>query len=79
MSVFNQPVIEVSWDNGRTWTEEAHSNCCGPGIVMRVVAPNGKILWQGRGISVTKTCTACNGTGKREAYEFEEILTPGEE
>jgi hypothetical protein len=77
MSVFNQPIIEVSWDNGRTWTEKA--NCCGPFMVMRVVTSKGKILWQGRSIVVTKTCTACNGTGKREDYEFQEILKPGEE
>lgn len=71
MSAFNQPIIETSWDNGKTWAE--NGICCGPGMLMRVVAPDGKVLWKGRGILVIKECGGCNGTGRREYHEFEEV------
>lgn len=74
MSAFNQPTIEVSWDEGKTWTETI---CCGPGQLMRVVTGDGKILWLGRGISVTKPCGGCDGKGKREYFEFESLPVTG--
>lgn len=67
-NVFNAPAFEVSWDNGKTWQEGW--NFCGPGLLARIVAPGGEILWQGRGVAVEKQCTGCDGTGKRDYYEF---------
>lgn len=73
---FNAPKIELSWDNGKTWMEG--SNQCGPGLLARIVAPDGKVLWEGRGIAVTKKCSGCDGTGKRLEYQFEELHGPGD-
>lgn len=76
MSSFNQPVTEVSWDQGKTWQE--YVNCCRPGMLMRIVAPDGKILWRGRGITVKKPCGSCNGTGICDYFEFKQVA-PGDE
>jgi hypothetical protein len=70
-TVFKMPRCEVSWDQGKTWI--AGWQQCGPGLLARIVADDGKILWQGRGRTVHVTCTACGGTGQRDEYEFEEV------
>jgi hypothetical protein len=66
---FNAPVFEISWDEGKTWSE-SYTSCCGPGMLMRIVAPDGKLLWQGRGTAIKKTCGGCDGAGVRDYYEF---------
>lgn len=71
MTIFNAPKIEVSWDEGKTWMLGWQQ--CGPGLLHRIVHPDGRILWQGIGIIVKTKCSACDGTGQRDGYMFEEI------
>lgn len=71
---FNEPNYEISWDDGKTWVEG--NRICGPGMLARVVTPGGKILWQGRGVTVKKPCGGCHGTGTADYYEFVEEPAP---
>ena len=70
--MFGAPKFEVSWDKGKTW-QESYTPCCGPGILLRIVAADGKILWQAHGIEVQETCESCKGTGIRGNFKFKEI------
>lgn len=68
MNAFKAPVMEMSWDDGKTWTEGW--NMCRAGMLARIVAPDGNVLWQGRGVAVEKICEGCQGKGVQFYYEF---------
>lgn len=67
---FDMPIMEMSVDGGKTW--EAGSTCCGPGMLMRIVRKDGKVLWEGVGKTVKEKCAGCNGTGIQDRCLFEE-------
>lgn len=72
MTIFCAPVMQTSWDNGKTW-QDTYSPCCGPDMLLRVLAPDGTILWQGVGVIVERKCGGCDGTGVRGECEFKEV------
>ena len=72
MSWCGAPLIEISWDEGKTWREES-SVSIGSTTWMRI-SVGGKVIWQGKAKPQAGKCLGCDGRGVvlRYFYDSEE-------
>lgn len=73
-SSFGEPVVEYSFDQGKTW---APGPMIGENTLVRVVHSDGSILWMGRAKPDVKVCDRCEGTGIRKSWRYDGIDATG--
>ena len=67
MTFFGEPKMEYSHDGGKTWDESPR---IGEGIMMRVIAEDGTVLYKASAQHREQECDCCDGTGVRKIYRF---------
>jgi|HubBroStandDraft_6_1064221.scaffolds.fasta_scaffold149198_6 hypothetical protein len=67
---FGEPTSQYSHDQGKTWRTDGPF--IGPGVRMRVITQDGKVIFSAHAQEYEKTCDCYDGTGKRTIYRFEQ-------
>ena len=65
---FGEPYNEYSPDGGKTWRRDGPF--IAPGMLMRVVAEDGTVLFRAHAEHTEQKCDCCDGTGTRKIYRY---------
>lgn len=67
------PETQYSMDEGKTWRQGYEGPMQGPTVHVRIVLPNGRVLWYGKCVASEAVCYSCKGSGRETTFHFEEM------
>jgi hypothetical protein len=68
MTFFNMPETQYSIDGGKTW--RADGPMIGPGVLIRIIEPNGTVIYTAHAETKKIECDCCDGSGVRTLYHY---------